>query len=117
MWEDRTMLKIDRGAFLALALGMNLGACYSSSPPPQQPMGNGAARTMVGPTAETAYAPHNECVGWTPAGECTDWQAAAPHDECTGWTPTGECNQWAPVNECVGWTPTGECNQWEPRHE
>ncbi len=115
------MLKIDRSAFLALALGMNLGGCYSS-PPPQQTMGN-TTRSMPGPTSETAYAaPHNECVGWTPTGECSQWEAAtAPQNECVGWTPTGECNKWdaavAPQNECVGWTPTGECNKWEPRHE
>jgi hypothetical protein len=114
------MLKIDRNAFLALALGMNLGACYTS-PSPQPTMGN-QTRPMPGPVSETAYAaPHNECVAWTPTGECNKWQASAPHNECVGWTPTGECNKWdtavAPQNECVAWTPTGECSKWEPRHE
>jgi hypothetical protein len=111
------MLKIDRKAFLALALGMSMGGCYTSSPPP-------AAYPQAGPAQPPAYqsprtAPHAECIGWTPAGECNEWEsmAAAPQDECIGWTPTGECNAWEPTQECVGWTPTGECNKWEPYHE
>jgi hypothetical protein len=84
------MLKIDRKAFLALALGMSVGGCYTSNPPP-----------AVGPATSPA-----------PAAA-----PAAPQDECIGWTPTGECNKWEPTQECVGWTPTGECNKWEPYHE
>ena len=102
------MLKIDRQAFLALAMGMHLGACYTSpsTPPPGQPR-----QAMPGPSNE---------MGMSPTGE-----GMAPADECVGWTPTGECNKWEPRNEggymptqeCVGWTPTGECNKWEPRNE
>jgi hypothetical protein len=127
LWEDPCMLKIDRHAFLALALGMNLGACYTASPPPSSSMGN-QQRSMPGPTSEAGYGPVQECVGWTPAGECNQWEprqeAMAPVQECVGWTPAGECNQWAPggeafapVQECVAWTPANECSRWEPRSE
>ncbi len=102
------MLKIDRQAFLALAMGMNLGACYVSSPPPQQPR----QTTMPGPANEMA--------------PTVEGGSMAPADECVNWTPTGECNRWeprneggmmAPAQECIAWTPTGECNRWEPRKE
>jgi hypothetical protein len=126
------MLKIDRQGFLALALGMNLGACYTNPPPSNMgPGGGGYGQPMqTAPTSEASYAPSQECVGWTPAGECSQWaprhegHGMAPVAECIGWTPAGECNQWdqggggmAPANECIGWTPTGECNRWEPRRE
>lgn len=127
LWEDPWMLKIDRHGFLALALGMNLGACYTSAGMQSSSMGQ--QRSMPGPTGEEAYAPAQECVGWTPTGECNQWQpvqeaAYAPAQECVGWTPTGECSRWeprqeafAPTQECVGWSPTGECSRWEPRRE
>ena len=118
------MFKIDRKAFLALALGMSAGGCYVSTPPPagyypQPAPSPQAAPTPGGEPASRAAAPQDECVGWTPTGECNQWEpmAAAPQDECVGWTPTGECNRWEPTQECVGWTPTGECNQWEPYRE
>ncbi len=114
------MLKIDRKAFLALALGMSAGACYvSPSPPPAAYPRQAPAQAQPGADQPPSAAPQDECVGWTPTGECNQWEsmAAAPQDECIGWTPTGECNAWAPTQECVGWTPTGECNQWEPINE
>jgi hypothetical protein len=101
------MLKVDRQAFLALALGMQLAGCYTSTTPMGgQPMGQ--PRQTPGPANEMA--PSHE-------------GHMAPAQECTGWTPTGECNKWeprnemAPAQECTGWTPTGECNKWEPRKE
>jgi hypothetical protein len=112
------MLKIDRKAFLALALGMSVGGCYVNTNPPPGPRPQ-MAPAQPQPPQGPQVAPQQECVGWTPTGECNEWEAmaAAPQDECIGWTPTGECNQWQPTQECVGWTPTGECNRWEPYHE
>lgn len=59
------------------------------------------------------------CTQWDATGECIGWAAPAPTQECVGWTPAGECNAWqpvaevyAPVSECVGWDPSGECIQW-----
>jgi len=76
------MLKIDRHGFLALAMGMHLGACYTSSaPPPANPQ----PQTMPGPSNEMA-----------PTGEGA---MMAPAQECVGWTPAGECNQWEPRGE------------------
>ena len=95
------MLKIDRKAFLALALGMSAGGCYVSTPPPAGYYPQPAPSPQAAPTPAGAPAP----------------RTAAPQDECIGWTPTGECNRWEPTQECVGWTPTGECNQWEPYRE
>lgn len=93
------MLKIDRQAFLALALGMNLGGCYTSA----QPAAIGRSTTAPQPAVRRGMAPVQECVEWTPAGECSRWEpqqeAYAPTNECTGWTPAGECNQWEPHNE------------------
>jgi hypothetical protein len=106
VWEDPGMLKIDRQGFLALALGMQLGACYTSSTTPP-PSGGGGQKMMptseMSPTGESAMAPAQECVGWTPTGECNKWE---PRNEAM-----------APAQECIGWTPTGECNKWEPRNE
>lgn len=120
MWEDRDV-RINREGFLALALGMNAVGCYVSSPQPSyftQPSPP-APPPPPAPADEAAYQPTQECVGWTPAGECNLWeprQEYEPTSECTGWTPTGECNAWQPADECVGWTPAGECNRWEPRY-
>ena len=102
------MLKIDRQAFLALAMGMNLGACYVSSPPPppQQPRQMPGPANEMAPTGEGAMAPADECVAWTPTGECNRWE---PRNEGGG--------MMAPAQECIAWTPTGECNKWEPRKE
>jgi hypothetical protein len=115
------MLKIDRKAFLALALGMSVsGGCYVAATPPPQPGYYPRPAGPPPPSGDPMAAPHEECIGWAPTGECTQWDqggAAAPQDECVGWTPTGECNRWAPTQECVGWTPTGECNRWEPYRE
>jgi hypothetical protein len=72
LWEDPGMLKIDRQAFLALALGMNLGACYTQA---SGTAGVGPQpRVMPQPTAEAGYGPAQECVGWTPSGECNQWE-------------------------------------------
>lgn len=96
------MLKIDRHAFLALAFGMNIGACYTSAPPPG-PRYPGPQQPQTAPRSnEAAYGPTQECVGWDPSGECTQWE------------PRGE-SAYAPAQECVGWDATGECTQWEPR--
>ena len=118
------MLKIDRQAFLALALGMNLGACYTQA---SGTAGYGTQpRVMPQPTAEAGYGgPAQECVGWTPSGECNQWEprnevGMSPTQECIQWDPSGECTDWdqiEPAQECVGWTPAGECNRWEPRRE
>jgi hypothetical protein len=89
------MLKIDRKAFLALALGMNLGACGGKAAP---------ASTTTTEQKGTM----------SPTGE---GMAAAPHNECIEFTPTGECTKWEPTQECVAFSPTGECQKWEPRHE
>lgn len=115
-------MKIDRQAFLSLAMGMQLGGCYvtpatSGSAYPQQ------QRPMAPQPTTEAHAPTQECVAWTPAGECYQWAQAtshAPVQECVGWAPSGECVQWdnvGPTQECIGWTPTGECNRWEPYRE
>jgi hypothetical protein len=111
-------MKIDRQGFLALALGLNAVGCYVSSPPPTYmgPPGRPPAASAPAPAVEAASGPTQECVGWTPAGECNLWeplQGYQPTQECVGWTPAGECNQWQPADECVGWTPAGECNRWE----
>ena len=99
------MLKIDRQGFLALAMGMQLAGCYTS---PSTPPPAGGRKMMptneMAPTGETGMAPAQECVGWTPTGECNKWE---PRNE----------GGMAPVQECVAWTPTGECNKWEPRNE
>ncbi len=113
------MLTFDRQTFLALAFGLHAGACGSTTPAPT-PIGNQTVETA--PAQETSMAPAQECIGWTPAGECNEWMPAgeaayAPATECMGYSPAGECNQWEPVQECVGWTPTGECNAWQPANE
>ncbi|MEJ7602819.1 MAG: hypothetical protein WKG01_33335 [Kofleriaceae bacterium] len=107
------MLKIDRQAFLALALGMNLGACFSSSAPAGtspammekggQPSGDPTTQGGMTPTTESGMAPTREGA------------MVAPREECVSWNPKGECTQVAPQQECVGWSPTGECTKWEPR--
>jgi hypothetical protein len=92
------MLKIDRSAFLALALGMNLGACGgSATPAPANPGSGPTTKATPGPTSES--------------------MAMAPHNECIGWDPKGECTKWAPTEECVAFDPKGECTKWEPRKE
>lgn len=112
------MLKIDRHAFLALALGMNLGACFTSSaPPPSDPTMQRGGPMENSPTAE-GTAPTGEGgptteTGMAPTGE----GGIAPRDECIKWNPKGECTQVAPTQECIGWSPTGECTKWEPRRE
>src|SRR6187402_3630909 len=113
------MLKIDRKAFLALALGMSVGGCYTNPPPAAYPQPQGQPMQAEPPYQGQSAAPQDECVGWTPTGECNQWEsmAAAPQDECVGWNRAGECNRWEPARECVGWTPTGECNQWQPYRE
>jgi hypothetical protein len=88
------MLKIDRKAFLALALGMNLGACGGKQTPAPS---NNETKSMPGPTNESmAVAPHNECIDWDPKGECIKWQ---PTEECTAWDPKGECTKFEPIKE------------------
>jgi hypothetical protein len=114
------MLKIDRKAFLALALSMSAGGCYSANPPPAAyPRAAPAPAPGEAEGQGAMAAPHEECVGWTPTGECNQWEdmPAAPQDECVGWNRAGECNRWDPPRKCVSWTPTGECNDWEPSHE
>ena len=97
------MLKIDRNAFLALALGMSVGGCYVAAPPPQQPGYYPRASAPPPGGMDPMAAPQEECVGWTQAGECNEWaqpgDTAAPQDECVNWTPTGECNRWEPNRE------------------
>ena len=121
LWEDPGMLKIDRQAFMALALGMNLGACFSSSAPAGtspammekggQPAGDPTTQGGMTPTTEAGMAPTREG-GMAPTGE---GGMVAPREECVNWNPKGECTQVAPTQECVGWSPTGECTKWEPR--
>ena len=94
------MLKIDRKAFLALALGLmgstGLGAC---------------AGKAAGPASNTTTTQKSEMA---PTGE---GMAAAPHEECIAWSPTNECTKWEPTQECVAWSPTNECTKWEPKSE
>ena len=100
MWEDiASMLKIDRTAFLALALGMNLAGCYTKSTATTGTPGSntGMTKKMPPPTHEgMAVGPHNECVEFSPTGECTRWE---PTEECVQFDPTGECTKWEPQGE------------------
>lgn len=89
-------MKIDRAVFLALALGANACGGGASSAPATTPKDPVTTVSKTGPTTEAAVAPHNECVGWD---------------------PKGECNKWEPTKECVAWGPTNECSKWEPRKE
>jgi hypothetical protein len=107
-------MPIDRKKFLMLALSMSFGAtgCTQSTPPAVMP-----ANTADDPMSRAA--PADECVDWSPTGECVQWAGAAPADECVDWSPTGECTQWVPADEgwgptdeCVDWSPTGECIDW-----
>jgi hypothetical protein len=92
------MLKIDRNAFLALALGMNLAACASAKPATGPASNNTTSDKAMAPTQEGGM-------------------AVAPHNECVAYSPTGECTKWEPTQECVAWSPTNECTKWEPRNE
>jgi hypothetical protein len=101
---------IDRNRFLALALGMSLGACGGGQKPAPAPSNTSGAMEMgttdeAGGTARTmddlqcnGYDPTNECVSWN---DGTVLQGYAPTSECIRWTPTDECNAWA-------YSPTGE---------
>ena len=70
------MLKIDRQAFMALALGMNLGACFSSSAPAGtspammekggQPAGDPTTQGGMTPTTEAGMTREG---GMAPTGE------------------------------------------------
>jgi len=122
LWEDPGMLKIDRQAFLALALGMNLGACFTSSAPaqtgpeitnPDDKGGGGPTAEGTAPTTESGMAPTREG-GMAPTRE---GGTVAPTQECMKWNPKGECTQVAPTQECVAWSPTNECTKWQPRRE
>ncbi|MBX3161010.1 MAG: hypothetical protein KF773_33935 [Deltaproteobacteria bacterium] len=97
------MLKIDRNAFLALALGMNLAACFSGG------KAGGPATTGPGVTDT-----HSGKRMPPPSGEAG---MMAPHGECVEFDPSGECTRWEPTQECVEFDPSGECTKWEPHGE
>jgi hypothetical protein len=120
---------IDRKAFLALAMGMNSGACIvvqqrdTVAPPVANTVQVAPSQTVqvtqvsqpgyVAPTSE-AYAPTQECIGWGPNGACNRWEPVAEGQ--VGYVaPTSEA--YAPTQECVGWAPNGQCNRWAPTSE
>ncbi len=89
-------MKIDRQAFLALALGMNAGCIIEQrGQTVQQPSSGNVAM----PVQQQGYRPAQE--GYAPSQEVASptRETVAPAQECIGWTPTGECNRWQPTRE------------------
>ena len=103
-------MTIDRKRFLALALGMSLGACGGKGKTPDTGVSTKSDGTMVqSPTGEGGGKTMDDlsCNGYDPTNECVSWNEGTV---LNGYTPTGECVRWDPTGECNAWgyNPTGE---------
>ena len=103
-------MTIDRKRFLALALGMSLGACgggaKGKSPEPVSNTGDPVTTTGAGAGGARTM-DDLECNGYDPTNECVSWNDGTT---LPGYTPTSECIRWTPTDECNAWAynPTGE---------
>ena len=137
-------MQIDRKKFLLVAAGLSQSlGCVAQSPPvaagphhnpygPVQPapapVQPAPVATQPGPRVPGTVTPRDECVAWSPRGECSQWESQVAEPAGEAWQPVAEgavpCTEWSPQNECIAWgqalandtcaqwDPTGECIRW-----